>query len=373
MRRPWRWWLHSEDGASAAVVVVLLVVLIGILALSVDGGAMYMKRRAVVNATDSGALAAAQQYALGNAICGSSDTPAQTAADQTATANVGNATRWEYLTNCADQTVTVGYQAQQQLFFSEIFGRSTATASTTATAKWGGAGTASGIMPFMLDWTTLTSCQFVFPPGPPKGTQCTFWFNNKQVGTAQWSQLNLNQWNATPQNPYKCTGGSTQQMLNWINGGAPNLSLNYPDPTYVCRGTGYANAVFFGNCTNTPTPLACHVGQEYAWPVNDNCTAGAYDSSLTEPQGQADSNFALDCPPNSPYYYDIIGFAWMELSGVFKGNSPEAQQYCGSYPYFSSDPNAICLVTTWEGYSTSASGGPGGGHNFGLETIALTG
>ena len=54
---------RGEEGAVAVIVVLSLVALIGVTVLTVDVGQLLFKRRAMVNASDAAALAAAQSCA----------------------------------------------------------------------------------------------------------------------------------------------------------------------------------------------------------------------------------------------------------------------------------------------------------------------
>ena len=81
--RPRRWSIHRDErGATLAFVAVSIFVLLGVLALSVDFGALFADRRRMVNAADAAALAAALTYAKKDAACGTNDAPAQAQAGQ---------------------------------------------------------------------------------------------------------------------------------------------------------------------------------------------------------------------------------------------------------------------------------------------------
>ena len=56
---------RGEEGAVAIIVALLLVVLMAAVALTVDVGGLYLRRRALVNGADAGALAAARTCARG--------------------------------------------------------------------------------------------------------------------------------------------------------------------------------------------------------------------------------------------------------------------------------------------------------------------
>ena len=73
--------LRRDDGATAVIVVLTLVALLGVIVLTVDVGQLLYKRRAMVNASDAAALAAAQSCA------GLADSDSPTAMANTFAAN----------------------------------------------------------------------------------------------------------------------------------------------------------------------------------------------------------------------------------------------------------------------------------------------
>lgn len=339
--------VDGERGATIIFVALLMVVLLLVLAIAVDGGALYLKRRHMVNAADAAALAAAQSCANDKA------DEAPYWADRLATDNESNAvnTAYSYGKEGCDPrggTVTVTYSGNQPLVFGGLTGTSSHDVSATAMARWGGAGAVVGVMPFMLSKGRLTACDI---PNQEVGTDCYFWFNNKDIGSAQWSQLNLDQWDVGP--TANCTSAGASKTEDWISGGgAPLVSLNYPDPTYVCIDTGVSTPVFLSD-----RGIAGQIGDVRYFPVND-------------PSGQVDKNGNLAPPPASPDKYDIVGFAILKITGIYKGNTQEAATYCAG-PWFQKDSNAYCLGAEWEGYTTAGSGT--GGENFGVASVSLAG
>jgi Flp pilus assembly protein TadG len=122
MLRPRR----NEEGAVAVIVVLSLVALLGMIVLTVDVGQLLFKRRAMVNASDAAALAAAQTCAG----LDDSDVP-EVMADTFALDNVGNAItaapNITELVGCdgpAFGHVTVEYGVNQDLFFAGVLQRS---------------------------------------------------------------------------------------------------------------------------------------------------------------------------------------------------------------------------------------------------------
>src|SRR3972149_7919655 len=150
---------QDESGAVAVMVAILLVVMVGMLALTVDGGLLWTKFRAVRTSTDAATLAAAYSCATGEGLAG-----AEAQATGVATANVADATNVEpneYPEGCeiAGGQGTVHYGGQQELMFGPAIGiGSPKPVLTEATAIWGGAGGAENVGPLMLGMQRLSTC-----------------------------------------------------------------------------------------------------------------------------------------------------------------------------------------------------------------------
>jgi Flp pilus assembly protein TadG len=355
--------LREEGGANAVIVAILLVVLLGMLSLSVDGGFLFLKFRAMRNANDAAALAAALSCAKGEGLAA-----ANGQADALAADNVADALRVTdpvYTPSCAPAAgkVMVHYKGQQSLFFSQVVGVSSPkTVSATATATWGKAGGASNVSPLMLNMNRLSSCNIPDGPGLVPGvTKCTFFWNNGQLGNAAWGLMNLQQWNVQP--AANCSNAGQTSYASWLQYGFPGaLVLNNPPPTYVCRDSG-----FFGGALDNDIQQAIATGNPYAFPVNDSSK-------------QLDKNGVL-CPApscTSPDKYDVVGFAWLKLVDLCVGTGG-GRWRCGSLlslplcQAYQADSNSRCLVTEWEGFTTNGLYGNGGGSFGNLIAVALTG
>jgi hypothetical protein len=359
--------LNGEEGVSAVLIVLALTVLLGMVSLSIDGGLLFLKRRALVNANDAASLAAALSCAKSEG-----QGAADSQADLLAVDNVADATRFAapaYDPSCDAPSgkVTVNYQADQALFFSQVVGVSSPkVVRSAATATWGGAGGASNVAPLMLSAGRLVDgCEI--PPLDPDaqiGQTCSFWWNNSSnanpidLSSAEWALMNLDKWGAEDgitRFTGSCSNAGFSSYDDWIDDGYPqSLLLDDPPPTYVCRDSGN-----FGGALNNTIRDAILRGEPLYFPVNN-------------PDLQVDSNGNYCLPQTSctPDKYAIIGFARLELIALYEGNKPEAQENCPTS--WVSDPNARCLVAQWVGYQT---GGliPGGGENFGLVAVTLSG
>lgn len=84
----------AEDGAVLALVAICLVVLIGMAALAIDLGQLYVGRQRAQNVCDAAALAGAR-FLTGSSDCTAPGGPAATAAVSCADANNGAISSWQ--------------------------------------------------------------------------------------------------------------------------------------------------------------------------------------------------------------------------------------------------------------------------------------
>jgi hypothetical protein len=351
MRVPSR--VRDERGVTGAIVAISLVVMLGMLALGVDMGFMMAKRRSMVNANDSAALAFAESCALKEGLAA-----AEVKAPELAAANATNAAEAEpyVLTGDCDGKgeVTVHYQGQQSLFFAPIVGLdSSVTVSARATAIWGPAGGAGSVVPLMMSMGRLTDCDI---PNAVPGTVCYFYVNNKDIGDAEWGLLNVQPnptepkfgWDVEDVN-YNCPSFSAEEIRDIIENGSPdNLAIDYPEPTYVCRVPGVKAADFMA--------VEELEGTVRMFPVND-------------PNGQILRGGAPAPPPMTPDFYDIVGFAQLLIENVMRGNDADWDPNCPG----AADANAFCLKVVWQGYSTSPGPPCLECPDFGVSSIGLKG
>jgi Flp pilus assembly protein TadG len=360
---------ESERGAVAIIVTLCLVAIMAMLVLTMDVGTLLLSRRAMVNAADAAALAAAQSCGLH---AGTVDANGQIIkyAHENSSGSYVAAGSPTYAPSCdaTSGTVTVRLKTQESLAFAPVLGFSDqATVGTVATAVWGGAGSTEHVAPLMLSATRLTDCEIPPPPNVPFTPKiCSFWWNNGNGGppsgtaldNAEWGTLDLNNWNVQPAD--HCSASTPPDFDQWMfQGFAGPLPVNpLPAPTYVCRGQGN-----FGASLDKKLQDARDMGLHLVFPVND-------------PSKQIDKN-GIICTPTTPGCstdkYDIIGFAYLVIVNVYKGNTPEAMTYCVSrIPGAEAKATARCMVARWDGY-TAGGINPNGGVNFGLIAVKLSG
>ncbi|HET7309137.1 MAG TPA: hypothetical protein VFJ54_03315 [Actinomycetota bacterium] len=353
--------LRDDSGATAVIVAILILVLVGTLALAVDGGILWAKYRGVRTANDAAALAAAYSCATGEGLAG-----AETAADDIATANVADAASTQpgtYPQGCAVEggQVTVYFGGEQTLMFGPAIGVSSPRpVAAQATALWGGAGGASNVAPLMLSLDRLSDCDIPDGPGLVEGvSRCFFWWDNgtrndtTALTNAEWGLVDLTTWGV---DPWGGCGGNVSQsdVGNWITNGYPGSLLIDPSPEYVCRGNG-----FQGNALNND--INAQVGEILFFPVND-------------PQQQVQSGGTLCRPdgvdgPCTVQKYAIVGFAALEVVQVWTGQN--AQAMCGQIA--ANNGSLRCLETVWQGFQPGGLTPEPDVPNLGLFAVALTG
>src|SRR3972149_8950588 len=131
---------QREEGAVAVIVAISLVVLLGAVALTFDVGGLLLRRREMVNGTDSAALAAALTYVRSGSTSGiqsvvereyAANSPGSVSQSWSCTYRMGpDAT-------LAKGSVIVDCTSQQPLYFAPVLGfDDSAEVNTSATASW---------------------------------------------------------------------------------------------------------------------------------------------------------------------------------------------------------------------------------------------
>jgi hypothetical protein len=276
---------NDERGISLVITALALVAIFAMVVLVIDAGALLVKRRAMVKAADAAALAAAQS-------CVRDTGDAEGQADTFASLNATGALSGGIVAGgCTGNYVTVKYTTQQDLYFAPVLGFGNSDdVSAEATAAWGGLGVARPV-PFVLIEGTFSSSDCTIPH-LADDTECSFWFDNGGGGAAGFGNglfgsLNLNKWD------WK-TGCGTKDLPDNRDyaaaGGFPSdLSLNYPDPTWVCAGDGLASNIY--------DALAENIGEVLSFPVAESSV------------------------PSGGGKFNIVGFTQLELVDVIRPNN----------------------------------------------------
>ena len=354
------------------IVVLSLVALFGMIVLAVDVGSLLLTRVAAQNAADAGALAAAISCGKQEGMA-AADSQASFYASGNLSGSLVASGFPTYFPMCDAPSgrVTVRVEIDRELYFAPALGFApTSPVRAQATAVWGGAGAFEHVAPLMLSADRLHDAECDIPPEDPDETRiCSFWWDNSPARTddpaltnAEWGTLDLLKWDVEPS--VHCDNSTPPQFEEWmLSGYDGELPIDPDGTTYVCRGQGN-----FGAALDNDIREAMDLGLLLYFPVNDPAT-------------QIDSS-GTTCPPYLPEVYpdarlgctvdkyNIIGFARMQITGLWRGNHPEAATYCGHVPEFENDPNARCMTVVWTGYQAEGVN-PQGGQNFGIVPVEL--
>ena len=315
---------RREDGAVAVIVALMLVVFVAMVAVAVDTGGLYLRRRELVNGSDAAAMSAGRTCARG----GADDRFAapEAAADYQVREN-GRITGFEVdgtnivnMTTCGMQWghVSVEYTSQQDLFFAPALGfESSKPVTTEATASWGLG--SNNPVPIVLSSLLSDRC-----PVPPSGTpafeqECAFWYDNDRLGGGNFAFLSLNAAGWDVPIDGNCSGsqsGGTDSLTGWVDGSIPaSVPINWMDPTYVCTDSGI-RGVGGKNGPNSRIWGALHdlIGETRDFPINwegpGRPVPAAPEQGMVFQSGNIDK-------------YDIIGFASMKIVDVLSVNETQ--------------------------------------------------
>jgi Putative Flp pilus-assembly TadE/G-like len=334
---------RDESGAVAVIVALSLVAIFAMMILTVDVGGLLLKRRAMVNASDAAALAAAQSCADTEDTL-DPDAQAFKYAHENVDALVPGDGGITELVGCDTGRghVSVFYSIPQTLFFAGVLGLGQdRPVATEATAAWGPVAGGS-VVPIVIESGYLQGVCKV-PDGVSVGDTCSLYYNNgdSSLGDGNWGFMNLDQWNVS--STEGCHSAGSADRRDWILNDFPDLlSLNGNPPgsapTYVCNDTGHSSS----NWQDLVDRMT--LNSILMFPVND-C------------DGQLDKSGSVSPCPSTPDKYDIIGFTKLKLTAVYKGNDPAA---IGSPGASGTCQPAISAFTTGQVWNFSSSYGTAG-------------
>lgn len=330
---------HDERGATLVIVVLALLAIFGMVVLVVDVGGALVVRQQMIRSADAASLAAAQSFAIEEALCGLDEAAARQQADTYAVYNASGTTVIGFATDCGASEVTVDVQSSlRRYFFAPVIGGpSQRYVHATATAIWGPAG-AGNAVPIVLNVSTFQGdCDI---PNSAIGQECYLWYDNDRFDGSVFGFMNLDLWDVDEN--YNCSaGGGSALRDEWIQYGYPDpLSLNYPDPTYVCVESGLSS--------NNWQTLLGEEGEIKVFPINDQ-----YTQIMGSGGNQIDK-------------YNIIGFAALKIEGLLTvGEAGGGSGDCS---------DRVSLTTGQTLYLSSLSGGgcPNGATLDVVEDLAVT-
>lgn len=378
----------SERGQSAVIVALMLVALMGMLALTFDGGYAYFQRRLAQTAADAGALAGAR------VLCETGDevAAAATAADYAVSHNAAETAAAEVL----DGLVTVTTAIPFDTAFAGVIGVPQVTASAIATAGCFLPGSGNGALP--VAWV----CQ---PPvnGAAQSTDCQIAYGSAYNHIIMDSRSTVDTDCQNPPNSglpvgaIDCdfvpsgggdgindVGGKGDRSWLDMNGGGSNANelrcfinppsagacpLEVPIHTWREGQTGVAGSVFqeaeLREGDNVIIPVydkACATGTGLPWVLGSACHSNFWDEGDTYIAGNG-----------SGYYYHIISFAIFNITCVDAVGQPTCPIHLAAVTAGILANNTKTIEGHFvEGYVPGIIGQPGsGGVDVGAYTVYL--
>jgi hypothetical protein len=339
------------------IVVLTLIAMFGMIVLTVDVGQLLYKRRAMVNASDAAALAAAQSCA-GLDDFDVPETMANTFAVENVSVATGGITDMVGCDGPPFGHVSVQYGMSQDLFFAGVLGfGGPAAIQTEATAGWGPAGAANPLPIVVYAGDDQGNCDIEEGIGPD--VSCYLWYDNDLFANSAFGFLNLCTESDPCQHGWDVSGGASCPNVgaslrdDWINGnwdGGPN-ELNYPAPTYVCRVSGITSSNW--------SALDGRVDEVLIFPVND-CT------THVDSGGNAIGCSSTEAPDK----YNIVGFIALRLEAVH-----DSAAEWGGIPYSFCRRNNVVVTPNQVIPLSSMPGGqcPNGNVPSGVENLLVGG
>jgi hypothetical protein len=380
-------------GQSLVIVAILLILLVGMLALSIDGGNWYWNRRKAQNAADAGALAGAREYCT----TGDATQALNRAQEYTLTRNGANTAN--IIVNSGIVTVTANIQFNN--FFASVLGRPQGGVSATAAAgcfpPCGGTGVlpiAWSCRPPIAGFTDPSlDCSVLFGDGVPPDPLYII-MDSQSLSQDFYCQDPPN--SGTPSTALDCDlnddgvdevlaggnrswldldggGGGASSLSSWIQNGF-NGNLNFP--VWVAGQAGVANSVF--------TTVENYVeGQTVLIPVFDRYCDGRPDIYGTACPGQWNGPYVTGAPsPGDSIiptggtwntYFRLVSFSLFHITCV----NNTGGDHCPGHDNLVTALNLGNNLKTIEGYFTEGFdpdvfGGSCGGVDVGVHILNLT-
>jgi hypothetical protein len=306
-----------EQGQSLVTVALLLVVLIGMLALTLDGGYAYLQRRAAQTAADAGALAGARE------LCKTGE--ANLAVDQALNYAIDRNGALQANATVGDGKVTVEAYIPFSTFFGRIFSVPEITAAAIAAARCIPAGEAVNILPIAWncpadDWTTdgdISYCNWQF--GNRNDSETWYIIMNSDKlgdddqycisdggtvdcdmdgdgedelligGNRSWLDLSGSGSDA---------GNGSAELVDWIINGYPRPVREH---TFFAGQAGVSSNVFMA--------IDHREGDTVLLPVYNHISYGIPDLPYDTPPGTEPQDIVVESNGNSTTYYHVITFS----------------------------------------------------------------
>jgi hypothetical protein len=163
-------WLRRDDGAAGVLIAISMAVMLGMIGVAVDVGAMYDERRQLSNGADAAVLAIAEDCALGVGSCDPATARVVATGFASANARDGFAavdsvslSPGQRTVQVVTSTLTAGGGTTLTPFFARAVGWEGSTVYASASAEWGYPASMRNVLPLII-----SECEF--PLGTPVPT-----------------------------------------------------------------------------------------------------------------------------------------------------------------------------------------------------------
>jgi hypothetical protein len=364
----------SQRGQSLVLVAILLIVFIGLLAVVLDGGNAYLKRRAAQTAADAGALAGAREWCeTGNA---------SIAVDRALEYAVQRNEALQATATVTEGIVRVETEISFSTFFGNIFNRPQLIASAEAEAGCFAPGVGENVLP--IGYSCLDGV-FTDDQNPPFDRYCEITqYGSENMYLIMNSKKTDEDIECMPDGPIDCdpdndgidellvggnrswldlsgsgsdAGNGSNELCSWIEGG-------YPRDLYI--HTWFAGQP--GVSTNVFMCVDSVVGTEVYLPVYNAISEG-----VPPPEWDSPSDTVVLSNGTSTTYYHVISFARFVPVCI---HATGADRDCSLYNDFRDlgilNPEDKTIEGYFlEGYASGLSGKPIDGVYVGAYTIYL--
>lgn len=323
--------VRSQKGQTLPMVAFGLIVILSFAGLAIDGGNVYMQRRRMQNAADSGALAGARELALG----ATTNEAVQSAVESYVAKNGGNpsALDVEYVTATerigsiesygesspppSQATgVYVFSQTTYRTFFGGILGIKSKTSSAEAVGQAGSTSSLNkNLFPVAVDDDVLNNTAVGTVLKIWDDNRITTWTGEAVSGQRGWLNFNFIYSSEDPNSRTDDTSYSNAELKDWVQGAFSERihagSTGGLDGDFIDGDPGVRDS--------TIHEAHARVGDVVFIPIFDNIyTRDFMQSNLTPVPS---SGWAGGLGGSS--YYHIVGFAAFQITDTSHG----AQKY----------------------------------------------
>ncbi|MEN6391833.1 MAG: TadE/TadG family type IV pilus assembly protein [Syntrophomonas sp.] len=280
----WKTIVAEESGNVTVLVAFAIVVIIGMAALTVDGGIMFYNKACLAKAVDAAVLAGAQELPL-------NPTRAVNQAEYYANLNRVGSSQANFSVSSDKKTITGTAQCQMELYFARVLGFNTQGLTVTSTAHVSPVTSYTGIVPFGIKDQNYRAGQLVTLKQGACNENISGWFGALRLGDSGADtyrdnikygyQQKISVGDVLKVEPGDMSGPTSQGIAYRIDGcqhspACSDTGFKEGCPRIVVVPMGYNNGRSGANGRFTVTGFAAFLVTEYTGSGKDNTVKGAF-------------------------------------------------------------------------------------------------